>query len=94
MFGFVRKREVEELRRQVDSLCMTILADRVNGKERICKVREECLNYTQKIDNFHSEHIELILRHLGLRFIRNESCRCGSRCRLGRSRDQPQSKVP
>ena len=69
MFGFVRKREVEELRRQVDSLCMTILADRVNGKERICKVREECLNYTQKIDNFHSEHIELILRHLGLRLI-------------------------
>ena len=69
MFGFVRKREVEELRRQIDDLYETILDDRVKGKERVYKTREECLNYIQKIDNFHSEHIELILKHLSLILI-------------------------
>ena len=66
MFGFARKKGVERL---ADSISEVIVDERIKGKERTDKVREECLNYVQKIDNFHSEHIELILRHLGLRLI-------------------------
>ena len=66
MFGFARKKGVERL---ADSISEVIVDERIKGKERTDKVREECLNYVQKIDNFHSEHIELILEHLGLRVI-------------------------
>ena len=66
MLGFARKKGVERL---ADSISEVIVDERIKGKERTDKVREECLNYVQKIDNFHSEHIELILEHLGLRVI-------------------------
>jgi len=38
-------------------------------EERIRKAREECLNYTHKVDDYHNDRINLILEHLGLRVI-------------------------
>ena len=69
MFGFVRKREVEELRARIEALAEVISDNQIKVDEQIRDTARRCNNYTQDIYLDNHDKFLMILKHFGLDVI-------------------------
>ena len=69
MFGFVRKREVEELRARIEALAEVISDNQIKVDEQIRDTARRCNNYTQDVYLESHDKFLMILKHFGLDVI-------------------------